>query len=157
MKNNWSSFLKGFASVLNIMPPPRKLKPPVILTNEEAWKLDCEAIASDWSAVMNDLGMKFEEVKCPLCFGNIYHDKLRRYETLTEHVLSPNVWINEEPPLRDTYKCNNMDCYAGRFGYWDIEGSFYVDRELPLDVRKQALYEKMSKNIPDLTLKGVFG
>lgn len=50
---SWKSFLDGFGSIVDIF---GFLGPEFPDPNEDGWKIDRDAIASDWQAVGDDLG-----------------------------------------------------------------------------------------------------
>jgi len=64
-------------------------------------------------------------MRCPSCKNPLVTaSKLRRYQSLNEHVCSPNA----PSPLRKVYVCNNTCCiyYSPEIVlFWDHEGSFY--------------------------------
>lgn len=61
---------------------------------------------------------------CPACKTNLVPGNLEQYETLDEHICDPN---GEERPLRQTYVCPNVSCFAhteGTLWAYDGEGPY---------------------------------
>jgi len=71
------------------------------------------------------MSIKLGTKRCPLCKKPLLAGKMKRYETLIEHVMNPN---QEEHPERPTLVCANKACQAWDRGYWsdlDYEKSWY--------------------------------
>lgn len=68
---------------------------------------------------------------CPKCHKELISGELREFETLSEHVMNPNM---EQYPLRPTFICNNPECECSKKDiFWiengDCYGGFDVDFE----------------------------
>lgn len=63
-------------------------------------------------------------MRCPKCKATLVKGKLKRYETLLEHVSDPN---QDKHPLRETHACPNK-CFGNKqfFGY---EGGSYGGKD----------------------------
>ena len=63
---NWRAFFAGMGSVLDLsggaFSRPRRQRPK-ILTDEEAWAADGEAILSDWQVVGEDMRRASERLR----------------------------------------------------------------------------------------------
>jgi hypothetical protein len=61
-------------------------------------------------------------MKCPFCENELVPGENRRYETLIDHVFSPN---QESFSLRPTWVCANNNCSESSDSFWDEFGDFY--------------------------------
>ena len=60
---------------------------------------------------------------CPKCHNELINGKERRFETLCDHVCSPNIM---DYPLRPTFSCSNPECECGKQDvFWDDSGDIY--------------------------------
>lgn len=67
-------------------------------------------------------------MKCPCCKSEIVIGPKKQYETLDEHVCSPN----SESPFRDTLICSNEDCITRKGNaFWDHFGDMYGGIYIP--------------------------
>ncbi len=59
---------------------------------------------------------------CPICKSElILGEGLKKYETLEEHVCSPN----DEPCAKEYFICSNTSCVTHSFVFWDHMGESY--------------------------------
>ena len=65
--------------------------------------------------------MDLDTYWCPNCLTRLVPNKLKCYETITEHVFDPNA----TPPLRDTFVCPEVDCIFYHNGFWGFDGGYY--------------------------------
>lgn len=62
------------------------------------------------------------EMKCPKCGKNlIIGEGTKRYQTLEEHVMSPNDEVSRKP----YFICPDVNCSLFHNSFWDFQGSFY--------------------------------
>lgn len=61
-------------------------------------------------------------MRCPMCKSElILGQGLKVYQTLEEHVCSPN----DIPCAKEYFMCSNPSCVANSFVYWDEMGESY--------------------------------
>lgn len=84
-------------------------------------------------------------MKCPHCKKDLIKGKLRRYETLCEHVECRYNYT--DPPERLTYICPNR-C-AGQDAFYDPDGGLYGGKGCDCTPAIDSFDEKIEKEIEE--------
>ena len=73
-------------------------------------------------------------MRCSICKTELVRGEDKKYETLMDHVMDPNL---EDYPLRPTFVCPNPDCPVHGNSFWSPDGEFFtnLDYEEYLDFK----------------------